>query len=242
MQWLVLQFFIIVLSVNYPDNSLDAPITSISQQNNDQLSLSQSSGILHNGDKQSDVTKGGNISQSDNLDLKTTNEASSLLYYLSAWASIIGLILSVVSVIASCWAARAAISAKRAARQAQDEIKCKIFQYSISSSRQDLDRLDDAVTNKQFSLASHLARTLADFMDEIANARDLVDKLIGENSPTRDEWNIFATELREWRTTFLTIPIDNRNKRLENIDEWCNFTSRVKSRINTVLGPIKQIS
>ena len=79
-------------------------------------------------------------------------------------------------------------------------------------------------------------------MDEIANARDLVDNPVGKDSPTRDEWNIFATELREWRITFLTIPTDNRNKRLENIDEWCKFTSRVKSRINIDLGPIKQIS
>jgi hypothetical protein len=167
----------------------------------------------------------------------------------AAWASIAGL-------AASLWAAIAATNAKRAAERARREIRQKVLLHSLSTARRDLDQLDDAVLRRDFSLAVHVARALADYVEELANtlasvgqkrkwwmpfakraSRKTLGRATGE--PTIDrKWGTFATELREWRATFVGIRSQGGHKRLENVDEWCRFTQRMKHEINTFIGPV----
>lgn len=153
------------------------------------------------------------------------------LQFWAAWASIAGLAVSL-------WAAIAATTAKKAAEQAREEIRRKVFQYSISAARQQLDQLDDTVINRHFSFAAHLARSLADTIDEISNTPEFTDESIGENA--RGEWKLIGTELREWRTKFVSIPSEGRNRKFDNIDGWSKFTARVKDRMNIFLGPLAE--
>ena len=163
------------------------------------------------------------------------------LQYWSSWASIAGLVLGVASCVAAMWAAIAATKAKDAAERARKEIRQKVFQYSVSAARSLLDRLDDTVTiRKDFSAAADHARTLADMMDEIANASVSPAKSIKAEANVRSDWNRLATELRDWRARFLELCV-SRTKHLVNINEWCTFTSRAKTKMNAFLGPVTEM-
>jgi hypothetical protein len=161
---------------------------------------------------------------------------SPLLQYWSALASIAGFVLGLVSAGAAIWAGCAANKARDAAEQARKEIRRKVFQYSVSSARSLLERLEDSVTRKEFVVAADHARTLANMMDEIANTPESEEESMDVEATIDSGWRNLATESRDWRARFLEIR--GRNKGLEKFDEWCGFTSRAATKMNSFLGPV----
>jgi hypothetical protein len=146
-----------------------------------------------------------------------------------AWRDIIAvgsLIVTVIGFWLAIWQIRktksAALAAQDAANRSFEESRNHFQRYVISCSTRFLAESKLYASNESWDKAG---LRLGDLADQVAQLTD-----------TDQSWSAFLIELRQWETTFKSMP---RGKFA--IRKWTGFLERLQSKVDSHHGPYKDI-